>query len=119
MATDYYDRAANAWICRLCDKNTDDCQCHEAPEPDAMVTAVKWVPTTEKHYYDMLGVLPPASYGDGGAFQVGEPMDHKGGRLTFSSFKMEGDDNYFESEEALTFKEFAAEVKNASYCYAG
>jgi len=77
--------------------------------------AVKWVPTTEQQYDKMMGVLPPGAYGEN-SFQVGEPMSHKGGRPTFASFKVEGG-NYFESDDALTFQEFAAEVGNASYYY--
>lgn len=77
---------------------------------------MKWVETTEERYYDMLGVLPPAAYGAKGAFQVGEPMDHKGGRPTFASFKVENE-KYFESEDALTYREFAAECGPATYCY--
>ncbi len=83
---------------------------------DKQRQAIEWMPTTEKRFYDMLGVLPPAAYGKGGSFQVGEPMDHKNGRPTFASFKVEGD-NYYESSEALTFREFSAECGPASYCY--
>jgi len=80
---------------------------------------MKWLPVTEERYYEMLGVLPPASQGPSGAFQVGEAMDHKNGRPTFASFKMEGGE-YFESEEALTYREFVAEVgQPAAYYYAG
>ncbi len=77
--------------------------------------SVQWVPTTETKYYDMMGCLPPAAYGDD-SFQVGEPMSHRGAHPTFASFKIENG-NYYESTEALTFREFSAEVKNAAYCY--
>lgn len=124
MAREYYDRSINAWICRACNKNADDCQCDQEPEPDAVVTAVKWVPTTEKRYNDMMGCVPPAAYGSGGGFQVGEPYDHKivmeGGRAvgkpTFRSFKMDGE-TYLEATEPLTFAEFKAEVGSATYYY--
>ena len=42
-------------------------------------TAITWIETTEERYYEMLGVLPPASQGSmigAHGFQVGEPMDH-------------------------------------------
>lgn len=77
-----------------------------------------WTETTEKRYYEMLGILPPASYGPDGAFQVGEPHDHKNGRPTFASFKVV-DGKYFESDEPLTFREFEAEVGKSEYCYMG
>ena len=73
----------------------------------------KWVPITEERYDEMLGVLPPASR-SGNAFQVGEPTDHRNGRPTFASFKRVGD-QYFESEESLTFAEFKAEFPLAEW----
>ncbi len=75
----------------------------------------KWVETTEEKYDEMLGVLPPASMA-GNAFQVGEPMNHKNGRPTFSSF-CQRDGKYWESAEALTFKEFKAEFPLAEYYF--
>jgi hypothetical protein len=77
--------------------------------------AIKWVPTTEKMYYEMLGVLPPASWGND-AFQVGEPSDHRNGQATFASFRII-DGQFFTATESLTFREFKAEVENAVYCY--
>jgi len=77
--------------------------------------AIKWNPTTEKHYDDMLGCLPPASWGNGG-FQVGEPFSHRGGLPTFETFKCI-DGEYFVSDDALTFREFKAEFPDAVYCY--
>jgi hypothetical protein len=77
---------------------------------------IKWVPITEERYDEMLGVLPPASVAEWQGFQVGEATDHRNGRPTFASFKREGD-QFFESEESLTFAEFKAEFPKAEYYY--
>lgn len=76
---------------------------------------ITWVETTEERYYEMLGVLPPASQ-CGGAFLVGEPMSMRNGAFTFSAFKKENG-KFYASDEAVTFKEFKAEMANAVYRY--
>lgn len=79
--------------------------------------SVTWTKTTEEHYYEMLGVLPPAAMGAMASFQVGEASNHRNGRPTFASFKMDDAGNYYESAEPLTFREFSAEVGKAEYYY--
>lgn len=85
---------------------------------------ITWIETTEERYYEMLGVLPPASQGSmlgANAFQVGEPMDHnERGQPRFSAFKEEVrvmGSKFYESAEPLTFREFKAEFSDAVYCY--
>jgi hypothetical protein len=79
------------------------------------VKSIRWIETTEERYYEMLGVLPPASQA-GAAFQVGEPMNHETGRPTFATF-CERDGKFYESEDAVTFRAFKAEFQNAEYYY--
>jgi hypothetical protein len=79
---------------------------------------IQWNKTTEAEYSRSLGVLPPASYGANGSFQVGEPFSHRNGEPTFASFKvMFGE--YYQSDEPLTFDEFREEVGDAEYYYEG
>lgn len=65
-----------------------------------------WKATTKARYWDMLEVLPPAVMG-GGAFMVGEPMNHDPatGQPTFTGFKQVGD-KYFEATEPMTIAAF-------------
>ncbi len=85
-------------------------------------TDVTWIETTEERYYDMLGVLPPASQGsmlraNANGFQVGEATDHnERGQPTFATFKEESG-KFYESSEALTFREFKAMFSDAKYYY--
>lgn len=51
--------------------------------------------TTEDHYYDMLGAVPPEAYGSRGAFLLGEPMGlTPRGRQTWQAYWREGDAYY-------------------------
>lgn len=77
--------------------------------------AIQWVETTEKQYDDMLGVLPPASMA-ADAFQVGEAFNHVNGQPTFATFCWR-DGKYFESVDAVTFRQFKAEFPDAKYYY--
>lgn len=45
-------------------------------------------------------------------------MNHKNGKPTFASFKIV-EDQYFESDDALTFAEFQREVGKSTYEYGG
>ena len=81
-----------------------------------MADTITWVATTEGKYWEMLGVLPPASRA-GCAFQVGEPMDHRDGRPTFASFKEEPEGCFWESADPLTFRQFRGEFPKAEYYY--
>ena len=90
-----------------------------------MAAKITWIETTEERYYEMLGVLPPASQGSmigAHGFQVGEPTDHnERGEPTFASFKEEVrvmGSKFYESAESLTFREFKAEFSDAKYYYA-
>lgn len=67
---------------------------------------ITWKKVSKARYWDMLEVLPPAVMG-GGAFMVGEPMDHDRatGQPTFTGFKQVGQE-YFEATEAVTIAEF-------------
>lgn len=49
----------------------------EPTEPEPLA----WEETTEDHYFDMLGVLPPAVQ-KGSDFLVGEPQRHRRCRIT-------------------------------------
>lgn len=77
---------------------------------------ITWTPTDEKTYDEMLGVLPPAATDGHGAFLVGEPMDHRNGRPTFSAFKRH-QGQYYASAEPVTFPEFQADRPGAEYYY--
>lgn len=88
------------------------------------MSAINWIETTEERYYEMLGVLPPASQGSmigASGFQVGEAMSHnERGEPTFATFKEESrvmGSKFYESSEALTFREFKAVFSDAVYCY--
>ena len=86
--------------------------------------AIQWVEVTEEKYFEMLGVLPPASQGSmtgANGFQVGEAMNHNArGQPTFATFKEEvrvNGSKFYESAEAHTFPEFKAEFPGAEYYY--
>ena len=67
---------------------------------------IKWTPTTEEKYWEMLEVLPPAIMTDLG-FLVGEPLDHGACPITgnfgprFEAFAKVGDD-FFVAAEAMS-----------------
>jgi len=61
--------------------------------------------TTEKLYWEMLEVLPPA-YQAHNCFMVGEPSDHKNGLPTYACF-FSIDDDYYECN-TMTISEFKA-----------
>lgn len=90
----------------------------------SLATKIQWVEVTEEKYWEMLGVLPPASQGGmigANAFQVGEAMNHNArGEPTFATFKEEvrvNGNKFYESTEAHTFREFKGEFSNAEYFY--
>lgn len=72
---------------------------------------ITWTPSTEEKFDEMLGVLPPAAMAKG-AFLVGEPLRHKGGRPAFEAHKHK-DGVYSVSDDAVTFAEFKAEFPDA------
>ncbi len=67
---------------------------------------ITWTETTEGHYYEMLGCLPPAAYGNG-AFLVGEPYDHHAltGEPRYQAFRHSGG-GYEVSDRPMTVAEF-------------
>lgn len=76
--------------------------------------AINWVPSTMERYDDMLGVLPPAAMGAEGSFLVGEPMDFRDGAQTFAAHKILNGQPV-ESAEAVTYREFKADVGKAEW----
>jgi hypothetical protein len=78
------------------------------PRPD-----VKWKKVSERRYWDMLEILPPALM-EGGKFMVGEPWDHgpcavNGGEAypRFSAF-FRVDGAHYEGNKPMTRAEFQA-----------
>lgn len=72
--------------------------------------AVVWNPTTADKYDEMLNVLPPAAW-IGGAFLVGEPVDHcpTTGAPRYEAYWQFGD-AFVVSSRAITTREFRASV---------
>jgi len=76
--------------------------------------------TSKERYYEALECLPPAHW-DSNGFMVGEPTDHRECRIThvtrptFAAF-LKFDENYFESEESITYPEFKSYVANRLPC---
>lgn len=83
--------------------NVDDFFRAKAVRQDA---PVDWQETTEKEYWDMLEVLPPAFMGAGG-FLVGEPWDHHAitGRPRFQAFQ-EVAGKFLKSSRPMTIAEY-------------
>lgn len=72
---------------------------------------IQWRPTTEEQFDEMLNVLPPAAWINGG-FLVGEPSDHHAqtGAPRFQAYRQRG--QIFEaSTRPLTRAEFRAEMR--------
>lgn len=71
---------------------------------------ITWTTTTQKQYRDMLEVLPPAMW-TGGAFLVGEPMDHDiaTGRPRFEAY-WHRNGTYLHASRPLTCAELRAEL---------
>lgn len=71
---------------------------------------IVWLSTTADRYDEMLNVLPPAMW-RGGAFLVGEPMDHDvaTGRARYSAYWQRGG-AYFEASRPITVAEMRAEL---------
>lgn len=73
---------------------------------------IVWNPTSEDHYDEMLGMLPPACMTSNG-FLVGEPYSHRECRVThqvaptFTAFVCDGE-SFFKATEPLTIAEFKA-----------
>ena len=71
-----------------------------------------WNETTEDHYDEMLGCVPPV-YMSGDGFLVGEAYDHRECRLTrkiaptFTAFIRDGEE-FFKADQPLTIAEFKA-----------
>jgi hypothetical protein len=70
-----------------------------------------WSPTTAEQYHEMLEVLPPAAWIDGG-FLVGEPDDHDlaTGRPRFQAYRQQGE-TYSVASRPMTIAEFRALMK--------
>ena len=68
---------------------------------------VTWNESTEEQYWEMLECLPPARM-SGGAFLVGEPIDHIAGtgEPTFEMYRKVGD-KFFVSSRPVTSREFS------------
>lgn len=85
---------------------------------------ITWIETTKERYYEMMGVVPPASTGGGigmNACQVGEPVDHNEKvEPTFTTFKEEvrvNGSKFYEATKPHTFREFKSEFRDATYLY--
>jgi formylglycine-generating enzyme required for sulfatase activity len=67
---------------------------------------ITWQETNEETYWEMLGALPPARMA-GGAFLVGEPMDHLAatGESTFEMYRKRGS-TFYVSSRSVTIAEF-------------
>ena len=87
----------------------DDFCNSKAAKQDSPIT---WDETTKRKYWDMLEVLPPAAYENGG-FLVGEPYDHHAttGRARYSAYKQVGE-SFFVASRPLTRAEFLAELNS-------
>ena len=67
---------------------------------------ITWQETDKESYWEMLEVLPPERMA-GGAFLVGEPMDHLAatGESTFEMFRKQGA-KYYVCSRPVTIAEF-------------
>lgn len=76
-------------------------------------TPITWEPSTAEQYDEMLNVLPPAMW-VGGAFLVGEPMDHDvmDGQPRFSAYWQRAS-GYYVASRPLTRAELRAELAAA------
>jgi len=72
---------------------------------------IVWEATTREQYHEMLEILPPAVW-IGGAFMVGEPMDHcfATGRPRFSAYWQRSGGEYVTASRPLTVAEFKKEI---------
>ncbi len=72
----------------------------------AQLTPITWQETDKETYWEMLECLPPARMA-GGAFLVGEPMDHLAatGESTFEMFRKQGS-KYYVASRPVTIAEF-------------
>lgn len=70
------------------------------------LSPITWQETDEETYWEMLECLPPATMA-GGAFLVGEPMDHLAatGEARYEMHRKDGD-SYYVSSRAVTVAEF-------------
>lgn len=73
-------------------------------------TPITWEETTEEKFHEMLEVLPPAAWENGG-FLVGEPWDHHAltGAPRYAGYR-ELDGKYYAASRPLTRAEFKREV---------
>jgi hypothetical protein len=81
-----------------------------------------WKPCTKARYWEMLEILPPAVMG-GGAFMVGEPINHDAqGQPTFRGFKKVEGGKFFETVNPMNIQDFAKlcpDVKPYAYTMQG
>lgn len=70
------------------------------------LTPITWQDTDKETYWEMLECLPPARMA-GGAFLVGEPMDHLAatGESTFEMYRKQGS-KYYVASRPVTIAEF-------------
>jgi len=75
-------------------------------------TPIVWEPSTAEQYHDMLNILPPAMW-IGGAFLVGEPMDHdlSTGEPRFTAYLSTRANAFFVASRPLTRAELRAVVQ--------
>lgn len=68
---------------------------------------ITWAETDEETYWEMLECLPPARMA-GGAFLVGEPMDHLAatGESTFEMYRKQGS-KFYVASRPVTSAEFS------------
>lgn len=72
----------------------------------AQLAPITWQETTKESYWEMLECLPPERM-SGGAFLVGEPMDHLAstGEATFEMFRKQGS-KFYVASRPVTIAEF-------------
>ena len=72
----------------------------------AQLAPITWQETDKETYWEMLECLPPARMA-GGAFLVGEPMDHLAatGEATFEMFRKQSS-KFFVASRPVTIAEF-------------
>jgi hypothetical protein len=73
----------------------------EYPHTQAQLDEHKWVETTEKDFYDMLGAVPPARQ-SGRAFALGEASCHLDSGGVVHAMYIEVDDKFYTKPDLLT-----------------
>jgi hypothetical protein len=94
------------------DQNGPQTQQNQQPTGQSTGNLPHWKPTSERHFFEMLGVVPPALL-EGADFLVGEPLKHRTCRVTgqeaavYAGFT-EVNGKYFTTSEGVSRAEFEA-----------